>query len=142
MAIKTYDPKNISLIIGTHIVDGFEDGTFVSIERNNDTWTLKKGASGESARAKSNDRSGRFTFTLMQTSLSNDFLSALAISDEKNNNGLVPVLVLENGGLTAAEATEAWVIKPSNVEYSKEIGSRAWVLETGELILNVGGIVS
>ena len=140
MALKSYDPKSVSMIIGSHIVAEFEDGTFINVERNNDTWSIKKGASGETARAKSNDRSGIFTFTLMQTSLSNDFLSALAIADEVENSGIVPVVIKENGGTTVASAIEAWIRRPSAVEYSKTVGSRQWILETGDLILNVGGL--
>lgn len=138
--MKSYDPKNVSMIIGSHIVTEFEDGTFINVERNNDTWAIKKGASGETARAKSNDRSGIFTFTLLQTSLSNDFLSALAITDETSNNGVVPVVIKENGGTTVASAVEAWIRRPSAVEFSKTVGARQWILETGELLLNVGGL--
>jgi hypothetical protein len=140
--MKSYDPKNVSMIIGSHIVTEFEDGTFINVERNNDTWAIKKGASGETARAKSNDRSGIFTFTLMQTSPSNDFLSALAITDEASNSGVVPVLIKENGGTTACQATEAWIRRPSAVEYSKTVGARSWILETGDLVMNVGGLAN
>lgn len=140
--MKTYDPKNVSLILGSHIATEFEDGTFIQVERNNDTWAIKKGASGETARAKSNDRSGIFTFTPMQTSPTNDFLSALAIADETNNSGVIPVMLIENGGTTVASAAEAWVRRPSPIEYSKTVGARSWILETGDLFMNVGSIPS
>lgn len=136
---KTYDPLQVSVILGSHIVTGFADGTFVSIERNNQTFELVSGASGETARAKSNDRSGTVTITLMQTSESNSVLSGFAAADELSNSGKFPIIVKDNNGDSLYEATEAWVQQPASVEFSKEISEREWVLETGELIMVTGG---
>lgn len=137
---KTYDPKDYSLIVGGHIVEGFADGTFLTVARNNDTWALSMGSDGEGARAKSNDKSGTFVFTLMQTSKSNDALSAFHNQDEINNSGQVPVLVKDNNGNTVLEATTAWVRKPADVELGKEITNREWTIETDKLFMLVAGL--
>lgn len=136
----TYDTKKVSVIVGTHIVKGGADGTFVIVERNTDTYTRKTGAGGETARLKSNDKSGRITINLMQTSESNDFFSGLAAADEATNGGKVPILVIENGGSTIAEAPEAWLIKIARIEYGKDLVDRSWVFETGELFETVGSL--
>lgn len=140
MSMKTYDPKNVSIIIGSHIVSGFADGTFINVERRNPTWSLVAGASGETERSKSNDKSGRITLTLLQSSASNDILSGFAQSDELDNSGTFPLLMKEDTGTTIIEATEAWCTKPSNTPYGKESQGREWVIETGELVMVVGGI--
>lgn len=136
---KTYDPKQYSLIVGGHIVGGFADGTFLTVARNNDTWALTMGADGEGARAKSNDKSGTFVFTLLQTSNSNSVLSGFHTADELSNGGQVPVLVKDNNGDTVLEATTAWVRKPADVELGKEITAREWTVETDNLSMLVGG---
>ena len=64
MALKTYDPKQISVIVGGAIISGFADGEFVTTERNEDAFTLNVGADGEGGRVKSNNKSGRITLTL------------------------------------------------------------------------------
>lgn len=138
--LRSYDPKSVSIMVGTHIVSEYEDGTFINVERNNDTWAIKKGASGETARAKSNDRSGRITITLMATSPSNDFLSALAITDEQTNAGVVPVLIREVGGTTLVEATESWIVRPSPFERSKTVGATTWIIESGDILMNIGSL--
>lgn len=135
---KTYDPKDYSLIVGGHIVEGFADGTFMTVSRNNDTFALTMGADGEGARAKSNDTSGTFVFTLLQTSRSNAVLSSFHNADELNNGGQVPVLVKDNNGDTVLEASTAWVRKPADVELAKEITSREWTLESDKLTMVVG----
>ncbi len=138
---QTYDAKNISISVGAHIVGGFADGTFLKIERNNDSWTTQSGASGETVRSKTNDRTGKYTFTLQQTSLSNDVLMGFFLTDELKNLGKFPIIVREVTGNTVSQATEAWVMKLPSVEYGKESGNREWVIETGELLLFVGGII-
>lgn len=138
---KSYDPKDYSLIVGGHIVQGLADGTFLTVDRNNDTWAGTSGADGEYARAKSNDKSGTIVFTLMQTSQSNSVLSGFHNADEANNQGQVPVLIKDNNGDTVVEATTAWVRKPATIELGKEITAREWTLETGKLFMNVGGNV-
>lgn len=137
--VKTYDPKNTQIIVGGHIVQGFDDGTFIKVERNNDAFTLKVGADGEGARNKSNDKSGTFEITLLGSSASNDALSGFATADELNNGGVVPVLVKDDNGTTLAEALTAWVRKKAPVEFGKEITSRVWVIETDSLDILVGG---
>ena len=137
---KTYDPKDYSLIVGGHIVEGWADGTFLTAERTNDTWSDAVGADGEGARAKSNDKRGTFVFTLMQTSKSNTVLSGFHNADELNNGDQVPVLVKDNNGDTVLEATEAWVRKPATVELGKEISNREWTIATTNLSVLVGSL--
>lgn len=137
---KTYDPKDYSLIVGGHIVEGFADGTFINASRNEDTWALSVGADGEGARAKSNNKSGTFVITLMHTSRSNTVLSGFHNADELNNGGQVPVLLKDNNGDTVIEATTAWVRKPADVERGKEISNTEWTLETDKMTMLVGGL--
>lgn len=141
MAFKTkdYDPAGIVMTIGNYIIEGYASGTFVSAERNEDSFTLSVGVDGEAARAKSNNRSGRVTFTLLQTSSSNDALTTLYIADEAAGNGVGPLLVKDLNGTTLCAAETAWVMKPATIEFGQEIGEREWVIETGYLVLKPGG---
>jgi hypothetical protein len=139
MAVQQYDPKNISVIVGGKIISGFGDGTFVLAERNEQAWNLKVGVDGEGTRAKNNNRSGKVTLTLMQSSGSNDDLSAFASADELSNTGAVPLLIRDNLGTTICTALTAWVQKIANMEDAKEVSTRTWVLETDELDMFVGG---
>lgn len=136
---KTYDPKNVSVIVGGHIVQGYEDGTFVKVARNNDMWTTKVGADGEGARAKSNDKSGTIEITLMQSSASNDILTGYALADEINNGGQVPVLVKDNNGTSLHAMESGWIKKMPDDERNKEVGAVTWIIESANLAMFVGG---
>lgn len=139
MSLKSYDPKRVVLIIGGVPIGGYADGTFIMFERTADQYTKVAGADGEVARAKSNDRTGSFTITLMQTSDSNDVLSGIAKLDERLNAGVVPALLKEIDSTTSIFAGTAWVRKMPNVEYSKEITNREWILDVAESEAFVGG---
>jgi hypothetical protein len=139
MSVKSYDPANVSLVFAGIIVEGYADGTFVTAARSNPSFSLKVGSSGEGARAKSNDKSGTVTFTLMQSSKSNDELSAQALLDELSGDGIGAFLMKDNQGTTLCSAETAWLQKPADAEYAKEISDRQWVIETDVLNMLVGG---
>lgn len=131
--MKNYAPDDIVVTIGTHVAGGFADGTFVTVARQNDSFSSTAGADGEVARARSNDKRGTITLTVLQTSLTNRFLSTLLLLDENTGGGIVPVVVRDRNGNTLHVASEAWVQKPADAAYSKEIESREWVLECAVL---------
>jgi hypothetical protein len=137
--VKTYDPKQVSVIVGGVIGSGFTDGTFVVAERNEDAWNLKVGVDGIGTRAKSGNKSGKVTITLHQSSSFNDTLSGFAQADELSNTGAVPLLIRDASGRTLCTALTAWVKKYANAEFAKEVSNRVWVLETDELVIFDGG---
>ncbi len=137
--VKTFDPALFSMIVGGKIMSGFGDGTFIKLTMNEQAFSLKVGVDGEGTRAKSNNRSGRFEITLMQSSQSNDDLSAFATADQLSNSGAVPVLMKDGSGRTVAQATTAWVQKLPDTEFSKDPTTRTWILESDEINAFIGG---
>jgi hypothetical protein len=109
MSVRTYDPKQVLVIIGGIPMSGFADGTFVSVERTSDTFTKVSGADGIISRSKTNDRSGSLKFTSAQTSPSNDILTGIALADELANAGVVPVLIKDNSGRSVYVSAFGWV---------------------------------
>ena len=139
MATKLYDPDKVVVTFGPAVVSGIAAGTFVSVERNEDAFTVTVGADGETARTRNNNRSGTITITLLQTSSSNDMLSSFAQLDEKSATGVLPLVVKDLLGNTLCVAPNAWVKKIANAEFGKEHGDREWVLESDLIEMFVGG---
>lgn len=140
MPAKVYNPKEVVIIFGPIIVTGFADGTFLSVEFNEDAFTLQVGTDGEGTRSKSNNESGRATFTLMQSSDSNDLLSALHGVDKStpSGDGIVPLLIKDLQGTSLHSAETAWIVKGPTNEYGREAGPREWVIETDNLVSVTG----
>lgn len=139
MAVKTYDPSQVAIILGGFAMTGFADGSFVTVARNADAFALHIGTDGEGTRAKSSNKSGRITLTLSQSSDSNSILSGLATADELSNNGIFPVLIKDNSGLSLYSAETAWIVKVPDSEFGRELGSREWIIETDNLVTFVAG---
>ena len=138
MGVSTYRPQDVAVIVGGHILSGFADGSFVNVERNEDSFSLTVGSDGEGCRGANNNRSGKFTFTLGQWSKSNTFLTALITSDELSGDGIIPVLVKDNSGTSLHSAEEAWVVKPAAAGYDREPQNREWVVETHLMVTAPG----
>lgn len=141
MATKTYDPNKVIVIFGGIPISGFADGTFINIVAAADRFTKKVGADGEVARAKTNDFTNEVTLTLLQTSLSNTYLSTVANLDRLSNAGALPLLITDTNGDTLESWGTAWVKKMPDSGFAKETGERAWAFDTGQSIIDfVGGV--
>ena len=137
----TYDPALVVASFAGIPISGYADGTFVSVERNNESYTLMVGAGGEAARSRSRNSSGKVTFTLMATSPVNDYRSAVWHADELLGTGVGSVIVKDMSGGTLCIANNAWVQKGPKVEYGKEISTREWTIEAESIYINAGGTV-
>ena len=127
--MKTYNPKEVSVIIGSRPLKGFADGTFVKAGRDADAYTKKVGVDGEVTRTKTNDKSGTIEITLQQSAEDNDYLSSIALTDELTGAGTVPALIRDAKGTSLATSPAVWVKKLPEMEFGKESGNRAWVFE-------------
>ena len=141
MAVTTYDPLlNVFSFAGLNIT-GFAPDTYISVERNEDAFTLVVGASGEATRSHNRNRSGTVTLTLMASSLSNDALSAIAVADELSGAGVSALFLKEANGTTLVMASNAWIRKLPTVDRAKEAGTAEWVFECEDLSIFVGGLL-
>jgi hypothetical protein len=136
---KTYNARKVIVTFCGTRITGYADGDFCTAARNGDSFTLTKGADGEGARSANPDKSGKVTITLLQTSSSNDFLQAQLDLDERTDEGKGPLFIRDLSGRTLVESPEAWVVKPTDPNFSKEIGGREWVIECDELRITNGG---
>jgi len=141
MALYTYDPKLVAVILGGVPLSGFADGTFVSVEQNEDSFSLQVGTDGDGCRSKSNNQSARVTLTLQQSSASNDILSALHNTDilSPSGDGITPLIVKDNTGRSLHSAENAWIVKPPTSAFGREPENREWVFETEAMLHTVGG---
>lgn len=141
MGMNTYDPAQVSIVAFGIPISGYADGTFVSVEQNEDSFSLSVGADGDACRAKTNNRSGRITLTLLQSSLSNDLLTAQHALDilSPNGDGIGPFLMKDNSGRSLYAAEKAWIVKPATSAFGRDVESREWIIESDNLLQSVGG---
>lgn len=133
--VRTYNPKEVVIAAGSHIVTGIADDSFISIEANGDGITKKVGCDGEIVRSVSPDSTFKVKIVLLQTSESNAFFSRKVDQDRETGDGLFPLLIkdLKGGQVFSTEA--AWVTKKASFTRGKADNNREWEIDTGDATL-------
>lgn len=140
--MRIYDPSSVILTVGGSDIEGFAQGSFITVQYNADAFAIVVGSRGDVARSKSSNRSARITVRLMQTSPSNDLLSTLHNLDLSAPNGAgVFALALRDGetGRAVHTAVHAWIVKFPDINYDMTDTAREWVIETDRLEAFVAG---
>jgi len=132
---KTYDPTQVSIILGVTKLSNWNE---VTVAFDEDGWTFTSGTQGEATRTKNANKLGTITITVPQTSSDNDILSTWYLS------GLnTPCDVRDNNGTSAGTMALGTVVKLSDQGFGKEAGTREWMvkgkLAEGPAVGFVGG---
>lgn len=139
MAVRDYRPKDVIYTYAGSIIDGFADGTFLSVARNEDSATYQRGGQGGGTRTLSADKSGRVTATLQQTSPSNAIFSAQLALAELSGGGIASGQVSDKSGNDLHDFETGWVVRPADSDYANELNNREWIVETDSLGMQVLG---
>jgi len=137
--VRTYDPKKVIVAFGALVMTGFAPGTFVNVARSNDLFEKNRGSDGTIDRVNKNADDFAISLTLKQTSLTNDALSIIMNLDKENNAGIFPFTVKDLGGLSFFFASQAWIAKDPDDEYSDAFNNRVWRFDTGPAKKFTGG---
>lgn len=128
-----YAPGSVVVQFRGVPLTGFAPGTFVTAERSEDSFTTTVGADGEYARTRSANKSGTVALTLLATSAANQLLLAWLREDEMFGTGRGPLSVKNLAGEELVFSPEAWIVRPANLEFADEVGTREWTFGCGRL---------
>ena len=121
-----YSPNDVTAVAAGTPLDGFTQGTFITAEVQQDAATAKMGADGYTAfsviRA---DRLIQVTITLMQTSLSNNYLTGL-LASQRAGGPPFPLAILNSTGGEAVTISAAVIAKEPAASFDVEAGGREW----------------
>ena len=129
--IKTYNPKEVVMSLGTHVVSGYADDSFLTIDPNGDGITKKVGCDGEIVRSVSPDDTSIVKIVVLQTSDTNHFLEERAAQDRKTGDGMFPILIKDLKGGLVFSTDAAWPVRSASRAFGKESNNREWELHTG-----------
>lgn len=137
--MSQYDPARVTFNWNGIRAFGFASDTFIKAERDSESFKKEIGADGFVVRTQSQNRGGKVTITLQAQSPVNDMFSAAHLADDETGEGYGPLLVKDLNGTTICEADEAWIMKPADIEFGAEGGSREWTFDCSELVMYSGG---
>jgi hypothetical protein len=133
MGVKTYNSKMILVSFGSHMVTGYADDSFVTIEANGDGITKKVGCDGEVVRSIDPDSTAKVTVTLLLTSPTIAWAQKQYDKDRQTGDGTFPVLIKDLKGGLIFSAKDGWVVKPPNREFGREAPDREIEIDCGEV---------
>ena len=130
--VTTYNPKKVTCALGNHIVSGFADDSFITIDPAGDGTSCVVGVDGEIAR--SIDPSSVYTIklSLLQASSSNSYLQRMYDKDHEDGTGTFSVNIADLLGNEKFAGSVAWVTKPASWARGKAQGNREWEIAVGE----------
>lgn len=121
--VGTYNPDDLTIIIGIETVDQFGDGNVV-ISRSNDVITPTSGFNGDVDLAVNKDKMGTITIPLKAHSLFN-----LVLTEWAAQTSLVPFpIAIRHDDTNVAMATTAWIQTQPDTSFGARAEDREWVL--------------
>jgi len=135
--LGTFNVKDFDVIMGVYRLTGFAD-EMIRVTQDEDTFTDMQGADGEISRVLRVKNKATIVISIMQTSMTNDWLSLLHFIDKKENKP-VPFIILDRSGRTIIEAPMAWIVKYTDMEFGGEHKVREWTIRAVNVLTHVGG---
>ena len=138
LAQRTYSVNELIVVYGGSRLTGWADGEFMTVNYDDDVFKYTNGADGEVARVKSKKLMATVTLRFLQTSPSNDLLSAYLIADMAANLPL-PFIAKDLNGNTIMFCAQASVVKFADSSYGTENVNREWTIKCPILLGFLGG---
>lgn len=126
---QTYNPDLVSVIVAAVPLVGLAEGTPITVTRNNDAVTLKKGMKNASGWAENVKTDGTITIVLMGSHPDNDVMATLESTKEE-----FPVMIKDNSGRSLAFAESCRIQKHADKVYGEEIQDTTWTILAAELV--------
>ncbi len=136
-----YKPTDILITWGPIIFQQFADDSMVVAEFDEDGATKTIGTKGDVAVTVNASKSGKAHVSLLQGSITNALLTALAAQTRPRGSALIkyPFLITDLGGTTLAVGPEAWIMKVPAITYKKGQQAKEWIFDVAEWTKLVNG---
>ena len=132
--------ESVLLVNGVEITGFWEGDDVIQIERLNDSASHIVGVDGTMVFSQSLDRSGSFTFRLVQGTESNRYLTLLMGLQENGESVPIFVQFKDTKGSDLASGTQGYITRPSGMTRGANANAQEWVIVVERLdLLHLGG---
>jgi len=138
--IFNYCPESVNCLIAGFIpIEGFVDGTFISVDKDEMPYSSIRMPDGTVARKYNNSQTYTITLTLHNGAETNNLLTKMWQLDELTQRGKFPLLIKDQSGSDLLFSTESWIEGIPSMTKSNAIDSRVWVIKSAYAVINIGG---
>jgi hypothetical protein len=136
----TYSPSDVKANVLGFDVTGFAMGTFLQISPDAKTFSFKRAMDGSTMAIQNKLQTYTVTFSLMQSSVSNQWLHLLyKLFKSYGIPFIMPILIYDKSGNTSFFATDCWFEGEPSSTFSSEVTNVEWVIKCNEGSYTRGG---
>ena len=128
MDVFTYDPNQIKIACGNHVVTGVAEDSFVTIDPHGDGFQVTVGCYGDVNRAVPTDKCQTMKITLLQNSTTNKYFEAMHAKDMEDGTGYFSIMIKDLMGNETFSSDFAFVNNYASKGYGKNATNREWEL--------------
>ena len=140
MALANYSPEDVVFLLGGAIpIDGFLDGTFISVSKSTPIFETVVSSDARVSRTQVENPLYSVTLSLASTASANEFLSAISFVDRKTGRGKFPLLIKDTMGTSLFYASLAWIENIPDLSFGTDVVSRDWTFSCIGVTEVVGG---
>lgn len=138
-SIATYTPEEVYVVIaGILNADGFAEGTFINISKDDSPYRSRTTADGITVRLYRNSQTYTVELTFHIGSTSNDFLTKLWQLDEITQRGKFPLLIKDGSGSDLFFSATSWIEGLPTMVKSTNFDTRTWRIKCSSAGVNFG----
>lgn len=127
---QQYSPKDVVCSWNGIAIEGFAPDSFLRLQRTSPLVTPVVGAGGQVALTRNADKTGTIAIELMQTSLSNQMLSAIQAKQdnmELEEDISSNFVIYDPSGSVLATGINAWLQELPQIELGRDQNSKTWI---------------
>ncbi|AGR48487.1 hypothetical protein [Salmonella phage SUT_S820] len=127
---QQYSPKDVVCSWNGIAIEGFAPDSFLRLQRTSPLITPVVGAGGQVALTRNADKTGTIEIELMQTSLSNQMLSAIQAKQdnmELEEDISSNFVIYDPSGSVLATGINAWLQELPQIELGRDQNSKTWI---------------
>ena len=133
---QQYSPKDVVCSWNGIAIEGFAPDSFLRLQRTSPLVTPVVGAGGQVALTRNADKTGTIEIELMQTSLSNQMLSAIQAKQdnmELEEDISSNFVIYDPSGSVLATGINAWLQELPQIELGRDQNSKTWIFGCDKL---------
>lgn len=134
-----YIPSEVNVLLaGIMPIEGFVDGTFVSIDKDVMPYRSRTTADGRTIRLYNSNQTYTVTITIHNGSSANTFLTKLWQLDEITQRAKFPLMVKDGSGSDLFFSATSWIEGLPTLSKSNSVDTRVWRIKCSSAVINYG----
>lgn len=138
--LALYSPEDVIILLGgIYRVEGLQEGSFITIQKDEPLYETKVTTDGRVSRSHRNSPLYTVSLTTMSTADVNSVFSAWTGVDGMLYSAIIPLFIKDVHGTSLFYSPSCWVEKKPSQDFDIDVTARQWELKCVAGFENIGG---